>query len=181
MNAPSTIQARLLALSIPVPEAGCWLWTGSLSKSGYGHFTVAGRHTRRAHRVSYAAFKGEIPEGMLVCHRCDTPSCINPDHLFLGTPKENICDAARKGRLKPPPSSGRLQPGRGNSPIANKLTPDDVRVIRALKGCGLTMTEIGRRFGVSRTAISSIWNGRCWGWVDSTKPRELRTAQGFAA
>jgi len=179
MNTLTKMQARILELSIPVPEAGCWLWTGSLTKSGYGNCTVAGHHTGRAHRVSYAAFKEEIPAGMLVCHKCDTRSCVNPDHLFLGTPKDNIQDALRKGRLKPPPSIGRFQPGRSNSSIANKLTPNDVRIIRGLKGEALTMTEIGRRFGVGRGVIRDVWNRRTWGWVDADA-RELQSAREVA-
>ena len=88
---------RLLSLSIPVPEAGCWLWLASRYRCGYGQVSWK-RKTTAAHRASYTAFVGEIPSGMFVCHKCDTRSCINPDHLFLGTAKDNSDDMIAKGR-----------------------------------------------------------------------------------
>lgn len=75
-------------------NTSCWLWTRSYNHKGYGRLM-----NRQAHRLSYAEFKGPIPSGMLVCHKCDTPACINPDHLFIGTGKDNMMDAAAKGRL----------------------------------------------------------------------------------
>lgn len=77
---------------------GCWIWMSSLSDRGYGQLTIKNK-TIYAHRFSWELHNGPIPEGLLVCHHCDTPLCVNPDHLFVGTQKDNILDAMRKGRL----------------------------------------------------------------------------------
>jgi hypothetical protein len=88
--------------SVPVTESGCWLWTGVTVSTGYGRLSRGRRGSYVfAHRASYQMHKGEIPAGMFVCHKCDTPTCINPDHLFLGTCAENTLDMWRKGRARP--------------------------------------------------------------------------------
>jgi hypothetical protein len=88
---------RILARSIPVPESGCWLWEGTITKKGYGRLSVKDS-TCAAHRVSYVAFAGPIPDGLFVCHKCDVPGCVNPKHLFLGTHSDNMIDSVRKKR-----------------------------------------------------------------------------------
>ena len=75
----------------------CWLWTGGKTYDGYGMMKVDGRQTY-VHRFSYQLHKGEIPEGMFVCHSCDVPNCVNPDHLWLGSPADNTADMFKKGR-----------------------------------------------------------------------------------
>lgn len=88
---------RLEAKIVRIPEAGCWIWVGAAGR--YGKFSfAAGQNPIDAHRASWLTYRGEIPAGFRVCHSCDTPLCVNPDHLFLGTAKENTQDMIRKGR-----------------------------------------------------------------------------------
>jgi HNH endonuclease len=98
---------RFEAKYMPEPNSGCWLWMGSIRGQGYAQTGVGERY---AHRFSYEHYKGKIPEGMRVLHKCDTPTCVNPDHLFLGTAKDNTHDALKKGRLKKSSKSGRFIP-----------------------------------------------------------------------
>lgn len=100
-----TVAERIFALSIPEPNSGCWLWMGTVSSKTrpYGRMIIGSRSdgTRKsigAHRASFEAFVGQVSTGMEVCHRCDTPSCVNPDHLFVGTRQENVDDRERKNR-----------------------------------------------------------------------------------
>jgi hypothetical protein len=90
--------ARFMRFVSKEPTSGCWLWTGSVSPKGYGGFG-GGTYGKRAHRVSWRLFRGTIPDGFDVCHKCDTPPCVNPDHLFVGTRSDNMYDCSRKGRL----------------------------------------------------------------------------------
>lgn len=78
-------------------ESGCWDWIGAKSSTGYGKLTIQGK-SWRAHRLSYSLFNGGIDDGMFICHTCDNPSCVNPEHLFQGTPQDNVLDMISKNR-----------------------------------------------------------------------------------
>lgn len=131
----------------------CWVFTaGGVVRSGHRMMWVDGG-MRGAHRVSWELHHGPIPDGMSVCHRCDNPPCVNPAHLFLGTPTENTADRDAKGRHV-------ALPGSDNG--AAKLTEDDVREIRRMLDNRVPQRRIAQRFGVHQTLISLINVGKAW-------------------
>ena len=148
------MRARIESKSIPEPNSGCWLWFGASNKTGYGHMTN-GLTYEVAHRVSYRVFRGPIPSGMHVCHRCDNPCCVNPDHLWLGTPQENIRDAVKKGRLRP----GRFLGETNKDAI---LTDAAVREIRADAGDYGYRKRLARKYGVKPRTIGRVWHRYSW-------------------
>lgn len=128
-------------------HTGCWIWTGTKCARGYGQFT-ANKTKSSAHRFSYMAHKGEIPDGMVVCHTCDTPSCVNPNHLFIGTPADNTADMLAKQRNK-----------FGEDQWAAKLNAQTIIEIRESQ---LSDPILARRFGVSVAAINYARRGLTW-------------------
>lgn len=93
---PRSIIDRFMDKVSPEPNSGCWLWIGAANPAGYGNMKLGPKKWDKAHRISYRIHRGE-PNGV-VCHRCDVPSCVNPDHLWLGTQADNLADCIRKGR-----------------------------------------------------------------------------------
>ncbi len=138
----------------PEPNTGCWLWTmRAVLGNGYGSMTIDGK-LELAHRVSYRVFVGEIPRDLCVLHECDTPACVNPAHLFLGTKGENNTDASRKHRS-----------ARGSKHGMAILTESDVREIRRLLEEGALPRIIAPRFGIARRTVSLIKCRDSWGWL----------------
>ena len=151
----SALIARFFDKFTPVPESGCWLWTASTSR-GYGQISAGhGASPHKAHRLSWRIHRGEIPEGMDICHKCDTPSCVNPDHLFVGTAADNIRDMDRKGRRVNNQSKGEAHPMR-------KLSDDQVRAIRADTR---SQRAIGMAYGIHQTLVSLIKRRKNWSHI----------------
>ncbi len=153
-------------------SVGCWLWTGGLFSNGYAQFRV-GTHKVRAHRFMWLITNGPIPASLCVCHTCDTPQCVNPDHLWLGTHKQNIQDRDRKGRTGDGGSSKKKELGlvRGVNNPAAKITPLIVRTIRKYRREGNTYQGIrdGVEFSfgikISMSQIANIVHTRSWSHV----------------
>lgn len=148
---------RFARFAMPVPFSGCYIWTGNVTDRGYGFFQRGigdGKKVRiLAHRASYETFAGAIPAGMFVCHKCDTPSCVNPQHLFLGTPADNSRDMVSKARTNPL---------RGEKHQNAKITEDDVRSIRESL---MPYSQMAAKYGLSLAAIHNIKHRKSWGHV----------------
>lgn len=145
------------------PDA-CWPWTRSRTDDGYGKVSLGKSGTMgRAHRVAYELAVGPIPDGLVVCHRCDSPSCCNPAHLFVGTVTENNHDRDAKGHHGSHTRPERR--ARGEKNARAKLTAESVRAIREQARSGKLQREIAAEFGVSQQAIGRVLSGRRWGHV----------------
>jgi len=136
------------------PNSGCWLWTGAVKEKGYGVIGLGRREdgVDKAHRVAYCLYKGPIPDGGNILHSCDIPSCCNPDHLRVGTLSDNMQDCVKRGRNFVPDN-------RGERASWSKLTLENVLHIkqRVMKD-----RQYATLYGVSRSAIQRIWEGKNW-------------------
>ena len=139
---------------------GCWLWTAAKIPHGYGYFSMDRRPTY-VHRLSYQIHKGPIPPGINVCHNCpsgDNPSCVNPEHLWLGTQMQNQHDMIRKGRDRKATgdrAGGRTKP----ESFAQKVTREMALAILASTD---SHASLGRKYGISTTTVWSIRTGKTW-------------------
>jgi hypothetical protein len=133
----------------------CWEWTGGLDRTGYGqtHCDYPIRSVK-AHRVSYFLEHGPIPDHLCVCHRCDNRKCVNPAHLFLGTPAENSADMVVKNRSFKP---------KGEKHGASKLTALQVREIRSIYASGgISQRLLGLKYGIGQQSVYGIVNRQRW-------------------
>jgi HNH endonuclease/Helix-turn-helix domain len=129
----------------------CWIWKGPKNSCGYGTMARRGYGIVRAHRVSWEFHFGIPPKNMCVCHKCDNPPCVRPEHLWLGTREENMMDAHKKGRLRKGEESG-----------TSKLKNFQIEEIRKLRKEGFTQSEIGEKMGVKGSTIAHILQGHTW-------------------
>lgn len=143
-----TLEQRLADYSIPEPNSGCWLWVGGVNACGYGTIGV-NYSSHLAHRISFRVYKGKFPKQKRILHSCDTPCCINPDHLFVGTQGDNVRDMERKGRAYHPSGEDH---GRA------LLTAVQVREIRAAKNS----RGLAKKYGVERHVIQYARRSDTW-------------------
>lgn len=138
----------------PEPNTGCLLWTGASQTKGYGMVCIGTDDLWLTHRLAWTLANGPIPKGLCVLHKCDTRSCINIDHLFLGTISENQSDAAKKGRMP-----------RGEGHFNAKLQVAEVLRIRERLSAGETCRNIAADLGIHQGTISRIKRRTLWGWL----------------
>jgi hypothetical protein len=158
-------------------DSGCWLWTGTLqvktkNNLGYGKIFKNKFHKETmAHRASYGAFVGPIPDGRFILHRCDNPKCVNPEHLWLGTHEDNMKDMCQKGRQRNGSCKGMHNPNVGERSSSHKLTEEQVREIKGLyvknDGCSRhpgenSLTALANKYSVHPTVIWRVVNNKTW-------------------
>lgn len=147
------------------PDKDCWRWTGTVHGKGYGHFK-AGNFCEKAHRAAFRLLNDHDPANLLVCHRCDNPRCVNPDHLFLATNAGNMVDRNLKGRLAY---------GDRNSWLSRGSYLTEERVIEIRNGSRSQTKEFMGKWGVSDSAIRSAGNGHSWQHLNDQYPPWPRT------
>jgi hypothetical protein len=172
MRPPVALEIRFINL-IDVKEDlnQCWIWKGCKNPRGYGRFTLTKGKMVFTHRLMYELKNGEIPKGMLVCHTCDNPSCVNPNHLWLGTHKENHQDMVSKGRQaggRGKGSRGRvtiynlINYSRGSTRPASKLNEEKVKKIKLELLEGKKISSIAKEHNVTTQLIGTIKRGTSW-------------------
>lgn len=148
-------------------DAACWLWTGRRYRDGYGEFvwSADGKERRGvAHRWLWQALNGPISRTLEVCHRCDVPACVRPDHLFVGTRADNERDKIAKGRR--PSTAGESDPNA-------RLSEGDVKRIREMRAGGASYVRIAGEYGLNYTHVRDICHGKCWANVPLEAPPPL--------
>lgn len=150
--------------NIKINPNGCWEWQKGKIKRGYGVIHLS-KEKRRilAHRLSYEIFIGEFDQDLFVCHKCDNPSCINPDHLFLGTPLDNALDCQNKGRIFPIRSVAHKRGDKVSR--GGKLTPNDVKEIRTLRLNGMKRKDIADKFNITPEHVYGITSNKAWSHI----------------
>ncbi len=148
----------------PEPMSGCHIWTASTNPRGYAQINDGNGRMRRAHRVAYELYVGPVPVGLCVLHRCDNRACVNPLHLFLGTPADNTADMLAKGR------EAHVGPV-GECHGMAKLTWGSVKTIRERLALGERQQTLADEYGVSQSQISAIRNNASWGNNYGRDPR----------
>jgi len=143
---------RLMNKAAFIPECGCWIWTGAYGSTGYGSFWLDGKNIG-AHRASWILHGMEVSAGDVLCHRCDTPGCINPAHLSVGSQRDNILDMHAKGRQ---------HSNAGSRHGLHKVTEADVRLIRSRGRAGESSHSIARDFPIAASTIRGILSGKEW-------------------
>lgn len=168
----ATIRDKIEAYSMADPNSGCWLWIGYVNAGGYGVVSVPNKTPGLAHRASYEEYVGHIPEGMMALHRCDTPCCVNPKHLFLGTQTDNMVDMVNKGRNRD--TTGILHP-------RCKLSERQVLAIDAdIKSGKMVYRQIAEKHQISVSVVSKIKTGMAWAHVTKEIHWEQKMANANA-
>lgn len=142
-----SVEERFLARLDKGDGTGCWIFTGTLRTTGYGPFMADGVRWA-AHRMAWTLWRGDIPSGQRVLHRCDVPACCNPDHLFLGTSADNSADMVAKGRS-----------ARAEQNSQTKLSAEKVAAIRADPRSG---RKLAAALGLGETTVRDVRRGRTW-------------------
>lgn len=144
-----SIKSRIERSIERVPFSGCWIWTKSVGSHGYGQMMFKDNKPRLVHRLSYELYVGAIPDGKHVLHRCDVRPCCNPDHLFIGTPKDNMLDCKKKGRNSVPPVGANW-----------KLTKEQRNEIRNRRLSGESYKELAKEFSVHPSRVLQLARGK---------------------
>ena len=160
-----SIHERFESLYTIVPGCDCWIWTSSIGGEGkgkgHGRFMV-NNVLMKAHRYSYRYYKGEIPDGMLVLHKCGMPQCVNPDHLYLGNHKDNARDSIKAGTHHKP-----VGEKNGNK----KITEGIAQEILNLKGKRVQAKLLAEKYGISVWTVYEIWKSRRWKHLQPASPK----------